>query len=258
MNVSIVGYGWVGKAMHKVFPNASIYDPIQNYKDESAFAADFVFICVPTPSRVTGTLDCSIVAEVIGKCSPDSIIILRSTVNPGFCEEMAGKGHKMVMMPEYLGETVAHPLFDETKTSFFIIGGAPEYTRAVIELYQSVYNAATKIRQVTLLEAEVIKLSENRAIAFKMMQCQELYDVCQKAGIDYYTIREAVYGDDPRFNMLWTFVFPEKRGFNNSKCLQKDVPAWCAWAETVGIDPVLTKSLVNKSNEYESQHNNPK
>jgi UDP-glucose 6-dehydrogenase len=104
---------------------------------------------------------------------------------------------------------------------------------------------------MSLLEAEIVKLTENRAIAFKMMQCQELYDVCQKAGIDYYTIRDAVYGDDPRFNLWFSFVYPDKRGFNNSKCLKKDVPAWAAFAESVGYKPVLTRALVTRSNDYE-------
>jgi len=48
------------------------------------------------------------------------------------------------------------------------------------------------IRQVSLEEAEVVKLSENRAIAFKVAQCQELYDACEAAEVDYYTIRDVV------------------------------------------------------------------
>jgi UDP-glucose 6-dehydrogenase len=129
-----------------------------------------------------------------------------------------------------------------------IIGGEPKDRRSLIDLYSKVYNANIKIRQVSAYEAEVIKLSENRAIAFKVAQCQELYDICEKAGIDYYTIRDAVYGDDPRFNLWWTFVYPESRGFN-SKCLPKDVYAWCAWAESLGYTPQITRNIleVNKS-----------
>ena len=61
-------------------------------------------------------------------------------------------------------------------------------------------------------------------------------------------MREAVYGDDPRMNLWWTFVYPDKRGAN-SKCIPKDVYAWCAWAESVGIDPLATRSLLDY-NEY--------
>jgi UDP-glucose 6-dehydrogenase len=93
------------------------------------------------------------------------------------------------------------------------------------------------------LEAEVIKFTENRAIFYKVVQCQELYDACEAANIDYYTIRDAVYGDDPRMNLWFTFVYPNARGAN-SKCIPKDVYAWCAWAESVGIDPIATKELL--------------
>jgi UDP-glucose 6-dehydrogenase len=244
MTIGIIGKGWVGKAMLEVFPNALVHTPAE--PNEQAFNADFVFIAVPTPLK-DGKLDCSIVQESVDKCSDSSIVILRSTVNPGFCDQQE---KRIVMMPEYLGETPSHPLLDETKRNFFDIGGKEDDRRRVIELYQQVYNANVTIRQMSAYEAEIVKVTENRAIAFKMMQCQELYDVCEAAGVDYYAIREAVYGDDPRFNLWWTFVYPDKRGFNNSKCLLKDVPAWCAWAESCGIDPILTQTLINKSNDY--------
>lgn len=155
------------------------------------------------------------------------------------------------MQPEYLGETVNHPMYDPKTRQFIIMGGKKEDTRKLIELYGTVYNANTNIRQVTAYEAEVIKLTENRAIAFKVAQCQELYDVCEKAGIDYYTIREAVYGDDPRFNLWWTFVYPEKRGFN-SKCIPKDIYAWCAWAESCGYKPDITRAILERNKAWTS------
>src|SRR4030042_1278415 len=155
-------------------------------------------------------------------------------------------------MPEYLGESVNHPMTDQKARSFMIIGGRPENRRKAIELYQTVLNANISLRQTSNYEAEVIKLSENRAIAFKVAQCQELYDACEKAGIDYYTVREAVYGDDPRFNLWWTFIYPENRGFN-SKCIPKDVYAWCAWAESCGYKPELTKALLKINERYQKK-----
>ena len=78
---------------------------------------------------------------------------------------------------------------------------------------------------------------ENRAIMFKVMQCQELYDACESHGVDYYTIRDAVYGDDPRFNLWWTAIY-EQRGAN-SKCIPKDVYAWSSWAGTELTEKIL-------------------
>lgn len=247
-DVSIIGYGWVGKSVHKLFPDAYVYD-IPKGDKKRANLGKFAFICVPTPSVGEGALDISIVEECVAWCE-SPLIVIRSTLNPGTCDYLSKKyGKRIVMQPEYLGETAQHPLFDEKNVPFLILGGAPEDRREIINLYSRVYNANIKIRQVTAYEAEVIKLSENRAIAFKVAQCQELYDVCEKAGIDYYTIRDAVYGDDPRFNLWWTFVFPDKRGFN-SKCIPKDIYAWCAWAESLGCNPEITRNILEVNKKY--------
>jgi len=249
MNIAIIGYGWVGKAVHKLFPEAYIYTETQGTKAK-VNKADIAFICVPTPLSEEGNLDTSIVADIVHwlKCP---LIIIRSTVNPGDCNKWeAGWDKQIVYQPEYLGETPNHPLLDEAKTPFMVLGGSSWNRKKAIDLYTTVYNANIKIRQVTLEEAEVIKLTENRAIAFKMMQMQELYDACELAQIDYYTIRDAVYGDDPRFNLWFTMIYPEKRGFHNSKCLKKDVPAWSAWAERNNLNPRLTNALIEKSKIY--------
>lgn len=240
--VTIIGYGWVGKSVAKLFPDAYIYRKRSGSK-KKANKSDISFICVPTPVLDEGKLDTSIVEECVAWCK-SPLIVIRSTVNPGTCDDLSKKYNKrIIMQPEYLGETPQHPLLDEKSTPFLIIGGNAKDKRELINLYTSVYNANIRIRQVSALEAEVIKLSENRAIAFKVAQCQELYDACEKAGIDYYTIRDAVYGDDPRFNLWWTFVFPDKRGFN-SKCIPKDVYAWCAWAESFGLKAELTRDIL--------------
>lgn len=249
MKVKIIGYGYVGKAVHTLFPDAQVHDPMLGYQVDNK--TDVTFICVPTPLiKETRRLDCSIVEETIAE-SEDDLIVIRSTVNPGFTDKMIEKYKKnIVFQPEFLGETVGHPMNDQHSRAWIVLGGSLENRRKLIELYQTVFGADLKIRQVTNYEAEVIKLSANRAAAFKVMQCQELYDACQAAGVDYYTIRDAVYGDDPRFNLWWTFVFPDNRGFNSSKCLVKDVPAFAAWAEEFDYYPKLTNVLAARSNEY--------
>lgn len=243
MKIKIYGYGWVGRAMHTLFPDAYIYDPVMGFQNTEK--CDVAFICVPTPLK-DGKLDTSIVEGVIERAQED-LIILRSTVMPGTCDKFPNKN--IVFQPEYLGETANHPFTNQHTRPFMIIGGKPENRRKAIEVYQKAYNANITIRQVTNLEAEVIKLSENRAIAFKVAQCQELYDACEKAGIDYYTIRDAVYGDDPRMNLWFTFIYPDARGFN-SKCIPKDVYGWAAWAESIGYDPKLTKTVLAINEEY--------
>jgi len=241
--VGIVGFGWVGRAMLELFPTAMVHDskyPNLFSMEELNKHCSIIFIAVPTPNNEDGSLDTSIVEDVVSKCQSD-LIVIRSTVQPGTCDYLEKKyGKNICMQPEYLGETVAHPLLDETNRQFLIIGGQPENRRKLIELYQTVYNANISIRQVTNLEAEVIKLSENRAIMFKVLQCQELYDACEKNNVDYYTIQQAVYGDDPRFNLWFTHIYTDKRGAN-SKCIPKDPKGWSVWAGKSELTEALLK-----------------
>lgn len=241
--VAVIGLGWVGKSMVELFPESVVYDePRSIGSRQEVNSCDVAFICVPTPNLPDGSLDTSIVGEVVEWCECD-LIVIRSTVNPGTTDRLVVRtGKRIVMQPEYLGETPNHPMLNPTGRQFMVLGGYD--VRPLINLYTGVYNANITIRQVSALEAEVIKLSENRAIAFKVAQSQELYDACEAAGVDYYTIREAVYGDDPRFNLWFTFIYQDKRGMN-SKCIPKDVLAWAAWAES----SPLTDSLLEYNQE---------
>jgi len=268
--VAIIGLGWVGKAMLELFPDALIYAPrivrnsdgeyvegqredwdnqVEEIKKEINEKADVAFVCVPTPCPNKSKLDTTAVEEAVAWLETD-LIVIRSTVNPGDCDFLKAKYDKNIcMQPEYIGETVAHPLLDTSKTPFLVIGGDWKNRTKLIELYQTVYNANINIRQLSNYAAEIVKLTENRAIAFKVSQMQELYDVCKAHKIDYYTIRDAVYGDDPRFNLWWTFVYPDNRGFN-SKCIPKDIYAWCAWAESSGYTPEITRAILEKNENW--------
>ena len=242
MKVGIIGYGWVGKAMHQLYPDAEIYDKFMPEYSTPLTDCDIAFLAVPTPWDGE-RLDCEAVEDAIATCDVD-LIVVRSAVYPGFCDAMSKKYNKRVCyQPEYLGETPNHPMLEMKGRQFLVLGGEPKDRRKVIEWYTRAYNADVTIRQVTNYEAELIKITENRAVFWKVMQCQELYDACEAAGLDYYTIRDAVYGDDPRQNLWFSFVYPDKRG-TDSKCIPKDIYAWCAWAESIGFDPVATKVLL--------------
>lgn len=273
MKVGIIGNGWVARGMQELFPDALTYvRDVNKYSalefippvdievktfpsttltsnKEKINKCDVVFICVPTPCVDEGRLDTSIVQECISWCNA-KLIVIRSTVNPGDTHRWKMMFKKrIVFQPEYLGETPAHPLLSTKATPFIIIGGSQPDRRKLIELYTTVYNANVKIRQTDDYTAEVIKLTENRAIAFKVAQCQELYDACEKSGTDYYTVRDAVFGDDPRMDLWWSMIYPEKRGFN-SKCIPKDVYAWCAWAENNKYKPDVTRAILKRNKKW--------
>jgi UDPglucose 6-dehydrogenase len=253
--VGIIGFGVIGQAINDIFRRyisedfrVYPYDPnIDALKSdghkERIDKCDIAFVCVPTPHNKYEGLDMSIIESVIDEFDPGTFVIC-SALQPGTADRlMEIYGKRIVVQPEYFGETTRHPLTNISQSEFMILGGHSDDVNDVIKLYQIAYNANIRIRKVSALEAEVIKLSENRAIAYKVSQCQELYDVCKEACVDYETVRQAVYGDDPRFNLWWTFVYEEDRGLN-SKCIPKDVYGWYKWAKDSGIEPKLTGDLL--------------
>jgi len=254
--VAIIGYGVVGKAMHALFRDALIYNGEKHpsgkltYKDINK--ADVAFVCVPTPSKEDGSCDTSIVEEVISQLKT-SLIIICSTIIPGTTDRMKKKYKKrIVFCPEYIGETARHPLRDETMRSFLILGGERADTNKAIEVFQQVYNASIKIRQMSAVEGEVVKYLENRHIAFTVAECNEAYDLCQKLGVDYNNVREAVFQDDPRMSPYWTFVYPTKRGFE-SKCIPKDIYAITAFARRKGLPMKITEVILKENEKWRSK-----
>lgn len=256
--IAIVGYGVVGKAMYALFPNALILNSPRNPvlgKDDKALTyedinkADVAFVCVPTPTDKDGNCDISIVEDVINKLKTP-LIIIRSTVEPGTTDMLVKKyGKHIVFCPEYVGETVAHPFGDESARQFLILGGKREDTNKAIEVFQEVYNASIKIRQMPALEAEMVKYMENRHIAFTVAECNEAYDLCQKLGVDYNNVREAVFQDDPRMSPYWTFVYPENRGFE-TKCIPKDIYAISSFAKRMGSPMKITETILQENEKW--------
>ena len=93
MTIKIYGNGWVGKAMHTLFPEAKVHDPFQGLISEEV--CDIAFVCVPTPLK-DGKLDSSIVEEVVSEAKED-LIIIRSTVNPGDSDRFAALYNKKIV-----------------------------------------------------------------------------------------------------------------------------------------------------------------
>lgn len=251
--IAIVGYGVVGKAMHTLFPSALIYNgeknPVGNLKYEDINKADVAFVCVPTPTQKDGHCDTSIVEETVSKLTTP-LIIIRSTIEPGTTDKLKEKYEKsIVFCPEYVGETVAHPLMNEKSRQFLILGGDKKDTNAAIEVFKTVYNASIRIRQMTAIEAEVAKYLENRHIAFTVAECNEAYDFCQALGVDYNNVREAVFQDDPRMSPYWTFVYPNNRGFE-SKCIPKDIYAIVAKARDMGSPMEITEKILETNEKW--------
>ncbi len=249
LSIGIVGYGFVGKAMSRLFGKAAVFDPVQGIgTKESINRCRFAFVCVPTPPRATdGAADTSIVEEVVEWIDPDrrgTIIVLRSTVPPGTTDRLRKRtGKPIIFQPEYIGETVAHPLLDHHAQGFSILGGDRETASQVADLYKRLFHANHRFFFTDAATAELAKYMENAFYAVKVTFCNEFFDIARRYGVDFNVLREA-WLCDPRISRDHTFVYPEDRGFGG-KCLPKDVSAIIAavsahgWSRPELLDAVM-------------------
>ena len=92
MKISIIGYGFVGKALEKAIKNdveILKIDPVLGTKisDLEDFDPEICFICVPTPMNEDGSQDITILFDVVDelkKISISPLIVLKSTVLPSY------------------------------------------------------------------------------------------------------------------------------------------------------------------------------
>jgi UDPglucose 6-dehydrogenase len=249
MKVAIVGLGYVGTAMNKLFEQAVVYDEPKGVGSRGEVnACEAAFVCVPTPMGEDGACVTAIVEDVLGWLETD-VIILRSTVPVGFTKRMCAKtGKSIVFQPEYCGETADHPYVDLSRRAWITLGGEREAVEKAVQVYQQVYSSEVRIKVVDSRTAELAKYMENCFLAAKVTFCNEFYDIAQKAGVDYTELRETWLMDE-RMGRSHTFVYPEKRGYDG-KCLPKDVAALINQADELGADATFMKAVQEKNEQY--------
>ena len=251
MKIGIVGYGHVGRAMHRLFKEAEIYDKylgIGNMEDINK--CDTVFVCVPTPQRKDGGCDTGAVEEVIGWLQV-GLIILRSTVYVGFTDKMIEKYNKeIVFQPEYYGETVSHPFSDLNGRAWLSFGGRKAGIHKAINTYQTVINSNVRIYQADAKSVEMAKYMENAFLALKVTFCNEMYDIAESLGANYDIVRE-IWTADPRIGTSHTFVYENARGYGGN-CLPKDVASIVTQAKDKGVDASLLITMQEKNAMYRS------
>ncbi len=257
--VGCVGAGVVGVAMRKLCgPETIMYDPyvpeFAKTTKEQINACDYIFINVPTPMSDDGSCNTSIVEEAVAWID-GPLIIIRSTVAPGTTDRLREKyGRRIVFQPEYLGETPAHVFGVMGEREFCVLGGTPEDTSAVADLYTHYYNAYVKFYFCDAITAEVCKYMENAFYAVKVTFVNEFYDIAKAHGVDYNVLRE-MWLADTRISRDHSFVYPEARGFSG-KCLPKDCNAIVKSARDRGYEPQFMAACLKINDDFQAL--NPK
>lgn len=248
MKVAIVGYGKVGGAYHKMFPEAVVYDPPKEMfaggKNEEegkklVNKCDVTLVAVFTPLKEDGSLDISIVEEVIDWIDTP-LIIIKSALMPGTTDYLIDKTKKRIAVSvEYVGEGNYPVHFwkypdqnDPRLHTMLVVGGHGDVATEAAEVLWSRMSPDVKIHLVSPLEAEITKLVENSYGALKVTFINTLLSLAQKSGTNFVRIHQA-WQSDPRTDSMHLRAVRHNRGWK-SKCWDKDVPALAKYAEEVG------------------------
>lgn len=269
--VGIVGYGYVGRAMHKVFPGALIHDIGARAANCSESASDCVeisskerinrecglaVVCVPTPMGDSGgefkPCDVSAVEEVVRWLETPAIVI-KSTIPPGTTARLeAATGKNICFSPEYVGEGGYYVSdwrymspHDPRKHAFVIIGGREAVRDSVAQFFVRQLGPEKFYYLVDAIEAELIKYMENSWGAVKVIFANEFSQLCQHLGGSYIRVREG-WALDNRVERMHTAVFANAPGFGG-KCYPKDLNAIVHLADEVGVDLSLIKAVLRKN-----------
>ena len=255
--VAIVGYGAVGRYLHRLFPEAAVYDEPLGMGDRKEInRQQYAFVAVPTNRRPDGTGDTSIVEDTVSWLTSD-VIVIRSTVPVGTTDALKQTtGKRIVFQPEYgPGETPDHHFNDPRRVNWAILGGDRQDTVAVADLYKQAFSAELVIHQTDARTAELTKYMENCFLALKVTFCNEFFDIAEQFGVDYNELRE-LWLLDPRIGRSHTFVMPDDRGFGG-KCLPKDVSALVQSACAAGYAPQLMLAMLEANSRFRGERSAP-
>ncbi len=260
--VGIVGYGYVGKAIHNFFKNTfdvAIYDPALGFTNKDDInACDFTVLCVPTPMSADSSVDLSCIEESLSWIKTP-LTVIKSTIPPGTTENLRTKysiNSLLCFSPEYIGEgnypvpyweNIPHPT-DMTQHSFHIFGGDVAATKKAIEYWKQAAGPFAKFMQTDSTTAELVKYIENAWIATKITFVNEFYDIASTFGADYNELRE-LWLMDGRIGRSHTLVYENKRGFNG-KCIPKDTNGIVAATKAKGYTPKLLTQVLSINEDF--------
>jgi UDPglucose 6-dehydrogenase len=283
ISVNILGYGYVGSACGFLCEKNNIefnvcdtqlktgdfnyFNNIPQLVNFSENQSDinYYFICVPTPSDSEGKCDTSIVEDVIKQLAlivkKRSIILIKSTIKPGTTRDLFNKYNKdldIIFCPEFLREvsykedvySAKFVLFGIDRTQTNLINDLKDLFTNYLYKHKYLSNNENELQFYfkTFEECELFKYTLNTFFATKITFFNEIYDLCDKMGVDYQNLK-SLFKLDNRIGEYGTVV-PGMDGFGYTRsCLPKEIRALIKLQQELGLSNDLA-CCVDKRNLY--------
>ena len=254
--IGIVGQGYVGTAIKVGFESyysLETYDKFDKDKstcdlNELVTKCGIIFVCVPTPMKVDGSCHTGIVESVVREINDNfskekPIVVIKSTVSPGTTNKLHKKykNVEVIFNPEFLTE--ANFIEDFKNQTRIILGGTRKGTNKLRQVYSKVFPTAHIIKTHSTI-AELVKYMTNSYLATKVSFANEMYEICEKFGMDYDKVVEYATLDERLGVTHWSVPGPDGELGFGGHCLPKDINALISVAHKFGIQTEVLESVV--------------
>ena len=239
-SIGIIGYGTVGKAMHRFYSKNNIpiyiYDKyVKPYTDKlkNLLKTNIVFISIPS-NYCPDTLNYDInkfqnILDYLDIYNYKGAVIIKSTLLPGTSEYFSNQfpGLNIIYNPEFLSEKTA--IYDYAHPKQIILGTTPNLNHIVRDsvglFFYKLFPDKTPIEVVDSREAEATKLYLNSFYAVKVQFFNELHFLSNNMDIDYKNVVNLMLNQG-WINPQHTRVPGHDGKFSyGGKCLPKDANA---------------------------------
>ena len=270
MKIGIIGLGFVGGAIYKSFRELgvdilSIYD---KYKDggigqlDDLLKCDLLFSALPTVySEVLKEYNkkpLEETCEFLGNNNFGGLLIIKSTVEPGTCEDLSKKYNlKILHNPEFLTARTAYEDFHNQK---HIVIGKTEKVNAyeqesVRDFYGKFYKNA-KISLCSAMESESMKIFSNCFYAVKVQFFNELYLMCESCEMDYNKIKEMMLMNGWINPMHTEVPGPDGKLSYGGLCFPKDTNALNEMMMKRGVPNGILNAVIEERNKMRNDKDN--
>ena len=261
MKVGIIGNGFVGKAT-KILKckdieilaydiNPELCEP-KNLKLNDMKNCEIIFISVPTPMKKDGSVYLGIIESVLQDLKNinfKNFIVIRSTVPPGTSDIF-----NCYFMPEFLTEK--NFVNDFVNNPLWIYGLLNKpldclFKEKISKMINLAYkNKCIKFNDIKFMsnkEAEMVKYFRNTFLSVKVSYCNEIYEYCQKKGINYENVRK-IAALDKRIGLSHTKVpgHDGKLGFGGT-CFPKDTNGLLADMKKHNMQSYILESAIKRN-----------
>ena len=260
--VGVIGGGFVGSAVAFAFGSSNLHDfDVKVYDvdpnkgshsfEETVKESDFLFLCLPTPSKDNMSIDLSYIEASIEQISKhvdpfEQTIIIKSTVIPGTCRRLSQKyGLNIVSNPEFLTE--ARSKWDFINASQIVIGSDDEMSASKLKnLYQKRFSSMQYLVTDTVT-SEFIKYMLNCFFAVKLSFLNEMHQVGQCFGVKWSDAVAGLVSDSRVGDSHVTVPGPDGKFGFGGHCFPKDLNAMIKFAQRLGIDTKVLSASWQKN-----------